>query len=97
MSILSVCKDTKSRAQDKMNSFIFHAETEYLRHKVAKIRKVERRAKRIPFFFYAETRYLRYAVAKISIISVKTQNMTAFFLLCFTIFISFWRIFCFLL
>ena len=62
-----------------MNSFIFHAETEYLRHKVAKIRKVERRAKRIPFFFYAETRYLRYAVAKISIISVKTQNMTAFY------------------
>ena len=32
---------------------------------VAKIRKVECRAKRTGFFFYAETQYLRYAVAKI--------------------------------
>ena len=35
--------------------FTFYVSAKKLRHTVAKLRKIESRAKRISFFFYAET------------------------------------------
>jgi len=42
---------------------------------VAKIRKVECRAKRTGFFFYAETQYLRHALAKIRKVECRAKRI----------------------
>ena len=47
----SKCKDTKSQEQNKIKSFIFYAETEYLRDFIAKIQKKSQKCKKNEHYF----------------------------------------------
>jgi hypothetical protein len=73
--VIIACKDTEKREQNKINSFIFYAECQYLRQLVGKDKKSRAQNKETCFFFLPSVRIrLRFELSSKKFALAKRQS-----------------------